>query len=140
MVLLRTSVVLLTFAFLSPGCGGTTRDALADRHRPMPTRIIREANRGETVELRAGETVEVRLVENPTTGFRWTVEGGDERIVSLVASVYSPGPTSAPGAGGERVFTFEGKRPGVSRLRLRLWRPWEGKVSEEFELTVEVKG
>ena len=141
-VLLRTFVALATLALLALGCGGRTADSLADEHRPVPARVVREADRGATVQLRAGEIFEVRLIESPTTGFRWSVEGDNEGIVGLVSSVYSPGAPSTPGAGGERVFTFEGKRAGVSRLRLRLWRPWEGesKVAEVFELTVEVKG
>ncbi len=139
---MRPGVALVTLALLALGCGGTRADPLADGHRPVPARVVREADRGETVQLRAGEILEVRLIENPTTGFRWTVERDNEGIVDLVSSVYSPGLPSTPGAGGERVFTFEGKRAGVSRLRLRLSRPWEGesKGSEVFDLTVEVEG
>ena len=61
--------------------------------------VLTESDRGRTVELAAGSLVTLRLRENPTTGYRWSMQstGGLE----LVGDRYEPG--GAVGAAGVRV-------------------------------------
>jgi inhibitor of cysteine peptidase len=89
--------------------------------------ILTKADSGTTVDLRVGETLLVRLEESPTTGFGWMAEGGDDKLV-LQASDYSPASVGV-GGGGLRSLTFIAAKVGMARLKLRLWREWEGDSS-----------
>jgi predicted secreted protein len=99
--------------------------------------ILTEGDRGRTVEVAAGSLVTVRLRENPTTGYRWTVEsmGGLE----LIGDRFEPG--GAVGAAGVRVLEFRATRRGTHAIRVQNRREWEGAGSavEQFEGTVVVK-
>lgn len=94
---------------------------------------------GSSRELPVGEELQLHLSENPTTGFRWAVDAADETVIKLDGSGFQRGAPGV-GGGGERVFTILGVAPGVTRVRLKRWRAWEGEasVNERFELTVRV--
>ena len=96
--------------------------------------MLTESDRGRMINVSAAESITVRLVENPTTGFTWTVEAagglepaGDEHEAN-----------EAPGASGVRVLRFRPRGPGTYTLRLKHWRPWEGEpsVTDRFEVGV----
>ena len=46
---------------------------------------LAESDADKTVDLPAGKTVEIRLPENATTGYRWTIETPDKSVCELVA-------------------------------------------------------
>ena len=99
---------------------------------------LSEQDNGRTIELSAGDIVTVRLKENPTTGYRWTVEnaGGLE----LVDDRFEGG-GGAIGAAGVRVLQFRSSSTGSHDLRLKNRQEWEGDSSivERFNLTIAVK-
>ncbi len=35
--------------------------------------VVDQSASGQTLDLPVGQVIELRLAENPTTGFRWTV-------------------------------------------------------------------
>jgi len=88
--------------------------------------------------VRNGTEVHVDLEDRGTTGYRWSIDAIDDRVLAPAGeqSVAYPG----VGAGGHRVFRFETKAPGSSQLSLKLWRSWEGdsSVIERFAVTVRV--
>ena len=98
--------------------------------------ILTESDRGRTVEVAAGSLVTLRLRENPTTGYRWSLQstGGLE----LVGDRFEPG--GAIGAAGVRVLEFRAARRGTHAIRLQNRREWEGTGSavDQFETTVVV--
>ena len=104
----------------------------------MPAITLTRADEGRTVDVHAGDTVLVRLEENPTTGYRWAAEAGDDQVVALESSDYVQ-PGSAVGGGGERLFTFRAKKAGSATVRLKLWREWEGETSVARTFTVAVR-
>jgi predicted secreted protein len=90
---------------------------------------------GGSVRLAPGQPLLIRLDENPTTGYRWTVESS--LGLQIDANVFIPG---APGVGatGERRLTLHATSAGTYRLVLAQRRQWEPpeNVSARFELTV----
>jgi inhibitor of cysteine peptidase len=100
-------------------------------------RTLNEADDGQTTTIRPGEAIALELPENPTTGYRWTVElSGD--ALAQAASTYMPG--AGIGAGGQRSTTFTALRPGTTVIRASLRRPWEApdRTLKTFEATVHV--
>jgi inhibitor of cysteine peptidase len=90
--------------------------------------------------LAVGETIAVRLAENPTTGHRWTSEGGGDRLVEIDSTFEPPPSRDKAGAGGTRVFRFRAARAGRVTLVLRYARPWEGgPAASQRELRVEIQ-
>lgn len=86
-----------------------------------------------------GETIYVRVVENPTTGYRWSVESLDTDLLRLEGSEFETS-GSGIGAAGKRTFVFTAASRGRGQIVLRLWREWQGTgtVIDTRELTVTV--
>ncbi|MFN9546986.1 MAG: protease inhibitor I42 family protein [Cyanobacteriota bacterium] len=100
--------------------------------------VLTSADNGARISLPTGASVVLRLPENPTTGYRWTVaphppvvameEGDDTQSGALI------------GAGGERCWHLRAISPGTTSLAFKHWREWEGESSviERYALTVHV--
>jgi len=91
-----------------------------------------------SVEADVGDEVVLRLPENATTGYIWSVQsiGGG---LTLVADTMVPG-GAAPGAAGARVMRMRVVGASGAELVLRLGRPWESEPAEERRIAVMVKG
>lgn len=100
--------------------------------------ILNDQDLGRTVEVKAQSVVTVRLDENPSTGYRWSVETA-EGLEMAGDSFERAG--DAFGAGGVRVFQFRASEAGSHRLSLRKWRDWEGESSiiDRFYAIIVVK-
>lgn len=93
---------------------------------------------GRTVEMTVGEIVTVRLVENPTTGYRWV----EESVPGLKIEKQSgSSKTSEPlGKPSTREFMITPERAGSYTLHLEHKRTWSDEEPlEEFELRIVVK-
>lgn len=107
----------------------------------MPTILLTRADSGKMLAAHVGDTLVVRLDENPATGYRWTIETHDEEVMETQNIVYAPGPGTAVGGGGQRVFSFKARKAGRVVLRLERRRAWEGDTSaaEQFVIAVNVE-
>jgi predicted secreted protein len=85
---------------------------------------------GTRVEAEPGEEIVIRLTENTTTGYQWTIMDLG-RHVELLDERLEAGDT-------ERVIRLRATQPGLSKVRLELKRPWERTQIERFEAQVEV--
>nr|WP_314545557.1 protease inhibitor I42 family protein [uncultured Massilia sp.] len=85
--------------------------------------VVEESQIGGTVDIAVGEVLTIRLKENATTGYRWTVEQADGLQVED-----SQQPGAAPGAAGTHEFRVRAARPGTYELRLKHWRDWQGEA------------
>ena len=103
----------------------------------MGTQTLNEQDSGRIVGLSVGDMLTVRLNENPTTGYRWSVDTAEG--LEALPSRFEPG--SAVGAAGMREFQFRATRQGSFQVRLKNWRAWEGEasVTGRFAVTVEAK-
>jgi inhibitor of cysteine peptidase len=112
--------------------------ACAQKADPMPS--LTEADNDQTVDLRVGETFHVRLPENATTGYRWTIDRLDDEVVEAVGSEpdYAAG---SIGSGGAVTFTFRAKKPGSGDIALKHWRHFEGdaSVTNRFRLRLNAR-
>jgi len=110
----------------------------AKKADPMPS--LTEADNDQTVDLRVGETFHVRLPENATTGYRWTIDRLDDEVVEAVGSEpdYAAG---SIGSGGAVTFTFRAKKPGTGDIALKHWRHFEGdaSVTNRFRLRLNAR-
>jgi predicted secreted protein len=80
-------------------------------------------NADQTVTIAPGEEINVALQENPTTGFRWSVESVSGEV-AVLASDFNPASGPRHGAGGQRTVRLRaGDDGGPGELRLRYNRP-----------------
>jgi inhibitor of cysteine peptidase len=101
---------------------------------------IEVTTEGSEVEVSVGDEIAVRLPENATTGYQWTVgEAGPALGVESSELVVEPG--GAAGSAGQRVVRFRAVQSGHSAVRLTLARAWEPTrpPEEEFEFVVRVR-
>jgi len=101
---------------------------------------LTDADNGTSVTVRPGEHVAIHLTENPTTGFQWALQQGNEKIIELLDSAYVRAAGSGLGSAGQRVLTCKARHSGTVLLRLKLWRAWEvdTSVMKRFEVTIHV--
>ena len=96
---------------------------------------------GKTVRVPAGAVVELRLDENPTTGYRWTLP--PDTCCEMVEDRYEPlaggaGAGPAPGAASVRVLSFRFKGGAPAQLALELRRAWEGTEAPLARFEIEL--
>jgi|SRR6185295_1104922 len=99
-----------------------------------------ETDDGKTVEVRVGDTLELTLHENATTGYRWTFEGLNTKMIAAQEMEYG-GTPAAVGSGGAAKWSLKAIAAGTTKVRLKLWRHWEGddSVQKRFEVTLIVR-
>ena len=102
---------------------------------------LSEIDNGRTIDLALGQILLVRLPENPTTGYRWEIEGTTEDIVLPQGRTFKTSST-AFGGGGTRVFEFKATSGGTTQLCIRHWQRWEGEssIDRHFKVTIRVPG
>ena len=95
---------------------------------------------GKLIELRQDDVIIVSLQETPTTGYRWTVENIDEKILELQNEGFHIAPKAGLGGSGTRTFSFRAITMGSVNLKLKLWREWLGdsSITERYSLTIKV--
>lgn len=95
--------------------------------------VIDESAAGRSYDLAVGETLSVRLKENPSTGYCWTVEQASGLQWNDRGSS-----TGAPGATAAHEFEFLATQAGTHQISLRHWREWEGErgVIARMQFTV----
>ena len=97
------------------------------------------ANRTQVV-VAEGDALEVHLAENPTTGYRWRMDGPGDDVITFDASEFrQSGP--AIGAGGLRVLRFVARRAGTAAIALtrsRLAGDAAPDAADRFIVTVVV--
>lgn len=97
--------------------------------------VATETDNTKSLKARVGDTIVLRLLESPTTGYRWEIlQGSPENDEFFLES-------TAIGAGGIRVFRFLMKAPGAVTLELSLARAWEKEApAKHFKVEVRVSG
>jgi inhibitor of cysteine peptidase len=90
----------------------------------------------EDVLVTVKDTVTVRLPENGTTGYVWSIAELGNGIV--LADDHRVAAGGAVGAGSEHVFRLRAEQAGDWQVGFRLAREWESGALEERRLTVRV--
>jgi predicted secreted protein len=95
--------------------------------------VLTEADANAPRVVAVGETIELRLIENPSTGYTWSITLDPPAAAAIVATRWTQaggsGAQPMPGAPGTRDLTIAIKRPGSLVIRAKNWRAWEGDAS-----------
>jgi inhibitor of cysteine peptidase len=106
----------------------------------MPDFTLTEEDSGKPIKVPVGALVHLRLRENPTTGYRWSLPDLKSELLALESDEYEPAPGSGIGGGGIRHFVFRAKTAGKVELQMKMKRPWEGddRAAEIFKLDLTI--
>ena len=101
---------------------------------------LTQKDSGSAQTLSAGQQLIISLESNPTTGYRWGVDGTTPAQLEQAGEPTYTSGSSAIGAGGTEVFTFTAKDPGEGTLRLKYFRSFEPTAAPAgtFEVIVKV--
>jgi len=77
------------------------------------------------ITLKADDDFLIALPSNPSTGYTWSLTGTKRNVVAFRGSAYRAPQVSMPGAGGERIFSFQALAAGTATLEFNYARPWE---------------
>ena len=130
----RLVVGLVVALVALAGCGAKVGDV-----------ALSAADEGRQIELSRGQGLAIALASNPSTGYRWEVDGLEDTVLEQVgeAEFQEAGSGNAPlvGAGGTETLRFQAESAGTATLRLVYHRPWERGVEplETFEVQVVVR-
>lgn len=101
-------------------------------------RELDERAHGQEVALTVGETFRIRLAENPTTGFRWTLESSGEPVCAVISQAYEP-EVGPPGQGGSHYWELRAVQAGSGTLELVYRRSWEPATPSARRLTLRLQ-
>jgi inhibitor of cysteine peptidase len=90
----------------------------------------------DTVEVAVGDEVVIRLAENGTTGYVWSLRHAGVEL-ELVEDRLTP-PDRAIGASGVRLIKLRAIAPAHAEVVLELAREWEKAPIEERRYSVVV--
>jgi inhibitor of cysteine peptidase len=121
-------VALLLLAFCAPSPTAATK-------------VVTDADKDATVQLKTEDVLEVRLKSNPTTGYEWSVEPKSTPLLKLTGQ--SQTQTTQPGVGRPifQIFKFHATGRGSGVLLLHYVRPWEKPSADDqqFDLHVTIE-
>ena len=100
-------------------------------------KVIDDSDNDTEIQLADGERFEVRLPENASTGYQWSVARLSDAVELVDDDFVAPG-TMVPGAQGEHRFTFVARGSGGGRVVLELRRSWEQQAEPEQRFEVGV--
>lgn len=95
--------------------------------------------------LKVGSKAGVRLEGNPTTGYNWHMEIGDDGIISKTDETYisnAPSDMSSEpiiGAGGTYIWTFQALKKGETTITFKYYRSWMGEDSATSDHIITYK-
>ena len=92
---------------------------------------------GANISASQSDRVVVRLPENSTTGYQWSIAEISGALEVESNEFFMRGQVR-PGGGGERVVIVRPRRSGQARLSLDLKRRWEQNPIDHFEVGVNV--
>lgn len=92
---------------------------------------------GASVRATALDRVVIKLPENATTGYQWTISEVGEPL-EVESNDFVPPGQIVPGAAGQRIIVIRPRRSGRARVGLDLKRAWEPEPIDHFECDVDV--
>jgi len=95
---------------------------------PASTITVTDQDNGKDIDLASDQTLIVKLASNPSTGYKWTVEGDPSPLKLQKQSYRKSAKSSAMGAPGMEVFQFSAGSSGIANLKLNYHRSWEYNV------------
>lgn len=100
-------------------------------------KVLHATDTGTELALIEGDTFEVRLPENASTGYQWSVAGLPDAVTLIDDVVAGPAPI-LPGAQALHSFRFIVRGPPSGKVALELRRSWEHAATPEAGFEVRV--
>lgn len=100
-------------------------------------KVIDVTDNDTEVRLADGETFVLRVPENASTGYQWSVVRVPDVVELIGDDVVAPG-TVVPGAPGLHRFTFVARGSSSGRVVLELRRSWEQRPEPEERFEVKI--
>jgi tellurite resistance protein TerC len=113
-----------------------SRDASRQRAKVLAAGIEAGPS-GSTVSVSRSDRIVVRLPENASTGYQWSIVSLGDSLEIESNEMGLPG-RGAPGAAGERVLLLRPIKSGRAQVSLQLKREREPEAIDRFELEVNV--
>ena len=104
----------------------------------MAELTLTEAQHGGRFTVHVGDTIDLRLSENASTGYRWSIASLDRALLQVEAEDYDAG-NGAVGSGGTVAWVLRANRAGSGRLELVKSRAWEGQKEADERFAVELR-
>ncbi|WP_294538621.1 protease inhibitor I42 family protein [uncultured Rhodoblastus sp.] len=103
--------------------------------------VLTEADAKAPILVRVGETIELRLSENPSTGYAWSVAFDPPDAAAVTYSHWKAQQGGAVGAPGTRDLSIAIRRAGNLVIRANNGRSWEGdaSVTKRLEFLIEAR-
>ena len=99
---------------------------------------IDESFDGREVTLQPDQMLEIRLPENRTTGYRWTLTSTNDSTYAVVSDSYE-GSATPPGKPGTRILRLKATQAGRGRVELVYRRPWEQTAPPARTFTIYIR-
>jgi predicted secreted protein len=104
----------------------------------LPQLELRDPVADTEVRIVVGASFVIRLIETPTTGYRWHCELAENSVIAYAGNGYVANGT-LPGSSGYRSFSFLGSLVGTGSVQFLLRRAWEtGPPLRALQLSVAV--
>jgi predicted secreted protein len=101
--------------------------------------LLDDSAAGQAVHLAVGQVIELRLAENPTTGFVWSVVRDGAPACAVISEGFAAPQAAPPGQGGRKTWRIEGRQAGDCDILLVNRRPFEPRGAQrDFVLHVRV--
>jgi len=138
--LLAISAALL-FAVSIPGEVLQTASSGTSTKAPASAVTATAQDNGKNIDVAPGQTLVVKLASNPSTGYKWTVEGDPSPLKLRNDSYRRSTKSTATGAPGMQIFRFSATSSGIANLTLNYHRLFEYNVppAKTFSLRVNVR-
>ena len=106
----------------------------------MAEHVVTDDDNEKTISVQKGDSVTLQLSENPTTGYRWSLDQHDPSILEPVGGSTFSSSSTASGAGGRKDFVFAARAKGNTDIALTLRRAWEKQnpAKKQFHIRIEV--
>ena len=103
--------------------------------------IVTDKENGKTVSVQIGQRLLVRLPSNPSTGYEWSLDKTDEKLLTPDGeSAFDVAAANVEGAPTIQTLFFKAKSVGKIALELKYTRPWEKDAAPEkvYKITVNI--
>lgn len=105
--------------------------------------IVTDKANGKIVSLKVGHYLLVRLPSNPSTGYEWSLDKTDEKLLAPDGeTAFDVADANLEGAPTIQTLFFKAKSIGKVALKLKYTRPWEKDKApvKVYKITVNIVG
>jgi inhibitor of cysteine peptidase len=95
---------------------------------------------GREITLKVGNILQIELPGQSGTGYSWAVEEACAPYLKLVDQATRQLKKDLPGGPVMHIWRFKAEKPGVCKIKMAYYRPWEGvgKAVDHFVVKLHI--